>query len=85
MTLESHWIEYLDKLVAAGRYPSREEALGRALTDLLMREAKFTDLKAAIQEGIDSGPAEPFSFADVATEARREWEARDIERRPAAE
>ena len=85
MTLEPHWIEYLDKLVAEGRYPSREEALDRALTALLMREAEFRDLKREIPLGLESGPAEDFSFEEVAREARAEWEVERAVVRTAAE
>ena len=85
MTLEPHWVEYLEKLVARGRYPSVEAAVDKALTNFMFEELEFRDLKAAIDEGLESGLAEPFSFADVAREARAEFETRQAQHRPAAE
>jgi Arc/MetJ-type ribon-helix-helix transcriptional regulator len=40
------------------------------------REAKFQRLKRDIEIGLESGPGEVESFADMAKAARAEWERR---------
>ena len=54
--------DLIDALVAEGRYQSGDEAV-RAIAELLdAREKKLAALRAAIEEGENSGPFEPFDF-----------------------
>lgn len=55
--------EIVRSKVSSGLYNNADEVVGAALRLLeerdRVREAKLADLRQAIQEGIDSGPAEP--------------------------
>ncbi len=60
--------EWVQQKVASGRYNNASEVVREALR--LMeereqeREAKLAWLRQAVQEGIDSGPGEPWEGAD---------------------
>jgi antitoxin ParD1/3/4 len=71
----------LEKLVqekvASGLYHSASEVIREALRLLKerdsLREIKLQKLRAEIQLGLDSGPAEPFDLEDILSEARTEF------------
>jgi antitoxin ParD1/3/4 len=72
--------QYVQQKVATGRYNNASEVLREALR--LMeerdqeRETKLAALRQAIQQSIDSGPAEPWEGAEeIKRQARAEWEA----------
>ncbi len=48
--------------VAEGHYASNSDVVRTAMRLLKFEEMKVERLRAAIQVGIDSGPAEPFDF-----------------------
>lgn len=72
----------LEKLVqekvASGLYHSASEVIREALRLLkerdCLREIKLQKLRAEIQLGLDSGPAEPFDLEDILSEARTEFQ-----------
>lgn len=71
---------FVEQAVRSGRYGSASEAVREGLRLLQEREAKFERLKRDIEIGMESGPSEAESFADIAKAARTNWEAA---RRPA--
>ncbi len=75
-SIGDHYEAFAKKLVASGRYASVSEVLRDGLRLMEEREAlrewKLNELKKAIQEGIDSGPPEPWEGADYyKSEGRR--------------
>ncbi len=64
IALSDHFQDFVRKQVARGRFGSTSEVVRAGLRLLEEREAKLVALRNAIQEGIDSGPAEPFDFDD---------------------
>lgn len=75
-SIGEHYEAFAKELVASGRYASVSEVLRDGLRLMEEREAlrawKLNELKKAIQEGLDSGPAEPWEGADfIKKEGRR--------------
>lgn len=62
VTLSDHYLAFAEAKVREGRYGSTSEVIRAGLRLLEMEEQKLEVLRAAIQEGLDSGPAEPFDF-----------------------
>ena len=74
-SIGDHYEAFARELVASGRYASVSEVLRDGLRLMEEREAlrawKLNELRKAIQEGLDSGPAEPMeSLEDFLAEAR---------------
>lgn len=74
-----HFEGFIRELLDSGRYNSASEVVRDSLRLLEEREqlraAKLQALRQAIQDGLDSGPAEPLDMEQVKAEARRRWEA----------
>lgn len=62
IALGDHFQSFVEEQIAQGRFASTSEVVRAGLRLLEEREAKLVALRKAIQEGIDSGPAEPFDF-----------------------
>lgn len=62
VAIGDHFQRFIEQLVKQGRFGSASEAIRAGLRLLEEREAKLAALRNAIQEGIDSGPAEAFDF-----------------------
>lgn len=60
IALGDHYRDFADRKVREGRYGSTSEVIRAGLRLLEAEEQKLEALRAAIQEGIDSGHAEPF-------------------------
>ena len=60
----------LDRLIAAGRYGSPEEAVAAGSALLLQQEDRLTRLREAWQEGVESGDYQPLDATLDALEAR---------------
>ena len=75
-TLGPHFENFIKCMVESGRYTSASEVVRDSLRLLeeseKLREAKLSALRADIQEGFESGPAEPLDMADIKAAARRE-------------
>lgn len=67
-SIGDHYEAFAKQLVASGRYASVSEVLRDGLRLMEEREAlrewKLNELKKAIQQGLDSGPAEPMESLD---------------------
>lgn len=60
ISLGGHFAKFTENLVVEGRYGSTSDVIRAGLRLLEEREAKLQALRAAIDEGLASGPAEPF-------------------------
>ena len=73
-TLGDHFESFVKSLVQAGRYASASEVVRDSLRLLedreRLREVKLNELRAAIQDGLDSGTAEPLDLAEIKLAAR---------------
>jgi antitoxin ParD1/3/4 len=62
ITLGDHFETFVSRQVASGRYASASEVVRAGLRRLEDDDAQLAALRAAIEEGEQSGPAEPFDF-----------------------
>ncbi len=71
------------KAVESGEYATASEVIRDALRlwkqEQILREHEIAELRAAWEEGIASGPAEPLDMAEIKAEARRRFEAEEAE------
>ena len=83
VSLTTHFEKLVQRLVDSGRYNSRSEVVRDGLRLLeeqeQVREWKLKELRRLIQEGIDSGPAEPWDVEEFLKEAHARHEARKQE------
>lgn len=79
ITLSPELAAVVDDAVAAGEYASASEVVRDALRQWKDRRDLFgytlEELRALVQEGIDSGPGKFTSMDEIKAEARRRWEA----------
>jgi antitoxin ParD1/3/4 len=69
IALGDHFHDFVQELVSRGRFGTTSEVIRAGLRLLEEQDARLVALQKAIQEGIDSGPAEPFDF-DAYTSSR---------------
>ena len=62
ISLRDHLGSFVDRQVAGGRYGSASEVIRAGLRLLEEHEIKLAALRAALIEGEQSGPSEPFDF-----------------------
>ena len=60
IALSGHFAAFVEEQVNKGRYGNVSEVVRAGLRILEEREAKLEALRGAINEGLESGPAEPF-------------------------
>jgi antitoxin ParD1/3/4 len=71
ISLGDHFSDFVDRQLAHGRYGSASEVIRAALRLLEEHEIRLEALRAALIEGEQSGPSEPFDF-DRFVEERRQ-------------
>ena len=69
IALGDHFQKFVQELVSQGRFGTTSEVIRAGLRLLEERDAKLAALRKAIQDGLDSGSAEPFDF-DAYTSSR---------------
>jgi antitoxin ParD1/3/4 len=62
ISLGDHFSDFVDRQLAHGRYGSASEVIRAALRLLEEHEVRLEALRAALIEGEQSGPSEPFDF-----------------------
>ena len=72
ISLGDYFTGFVEKQVASGRYATTSDVIREALRLLEEREVKLEALRAALIEGEQSGPAEPFDIDDFLAEVRSE-------------
>jgi antitoxin ParD1/3/4 len=82
-SIGKHFEEFIASLIASGRYSTASEIIRDGLRLIeereQSREAKLEWLRAEIQKGLDSGPAEEVGdmFARIKAEGRKRLAAKD--------
>jgi antitoxin ParD1/3/4 len=78
-TLGDHFEGLIKNLVQSGRYASASEVVRDGLRLLenteKFREIKIENLRAEIQKGLSSGPAEPLDMDEIKAAARQQRNA----------
>ena len=73
-TLGPHYEQFVRNMVRSGRYASASEVMRDGLRLMEEREelraAKLEALRASIQEGLDSGPAEALDIEEIKRASR---------------
>ena len=72
ITLGEHFAAFVEEQISMGRYGNASEVVRAGLRLLEEREAKLRALRAAIAEGLESGPAEPFDVEAFIAQKDRE-------------
>ena len=62
IVLGDHFADFVEEQIHSGRYGSASEVIRAGLRMLEDHEARVNALRAALVEGENSGPAEPFDF-----------------------
>lgn len=62
----------IGRLLKSGRYRATEDVIGESLRVLEEQEHRIANLRAAIIEGEESGPAEAFDFEEFLQELHAE-------------
>lgn len=62
ISLDDHFVDFLAREVATGRYRSASEVVRAALRLLEDQEAQMVALRGALVAGEESGPATAFDF-----------------------
>jgi antitoxin ParD1/3/4 len=82
-SIGKHFEEFIASLIASGRYSTASEIIRDGLRMVEEREqdreARLEALRAEIQKGLDSGPAEEVGdmFARIKAEGRKRLAAKD--------
>ena len=71
IVLGEHFAAFVAEEISKGRYGNASEVLRAGLRLLEDRETRLRALRAAIDEGLQSGPAEPFDVEAFITENAR--------------
>jgi len=79
IALTPEMMDFVQNLIDAGEYASTSEAIEDAVREWKERRdlLGYTvgELRALVQDGIDSGPSTLATMADVKAEARRRFDA----------
>jgi antitoxin ParD1/3/4 len=75
ISLGEHFNSFIEEQIASGRFASASEVIRTGLRLLEDNEAKLAKLREALQEGLDSGPAEPFDLNEFLAEMNAEADA----------
>ena len=76
ITLGDHFESFIGSRVADGRYGSASEVVPAGLRLLEEHEARLDAIRAALIEGENSGPPEPFDFEEFLKEMREKYGAK---------
>ena len=89
VNIRKEFEEFIARLIESGRYNSEADVVDNALFYLEereeRREAKLAKLRAEIQKGLDSGPAEEFDPKELFEDIKRRGRERLAMERQAAQ
>ena len=71
ITIAEHFADFIERQIEEGRYESPRDVVQAGLRLLEEQESRLKNLRAALIEGEESGPGEPFDFDEFITEMRR--------------
>ena len=71
ITIAEHFADFIERQIEEGRYESPRDVVQAGLRLLEEQETRLKNLRAALIEGEESGPGEPFDFDEFITEMRR--------------
>lgn len=77
VALGEPFIEFARRKVESGEFATTSEVVREAMRRYMADDVKLEALRAAIQEGIDSGPAEPFDFDEFIAEMKSQRRTRN--------
>ena len=72
VALGNHLHGFVEQKVREGRFGNASEVVRAGLRLLEERETRLAALRAAVQEGLDSGPAQSFDVEELLKEVERE-------------
>lgn len=72
VNLDDHSAAFIEQQIDGGNFASASEVVAAGLKLLEERKAKIEGLRAAIIEGEESGPSEPFDFDAFIARKHRE-------------
>lgn len=70
VALGEPFIQFARRKVESGEFATMSEVVREAMRRYIADDVKLQALRAAIQEGIDSGPPEPFDFDEFLKDMR---------------
>lgn len=73
IALGAPFTEFARRKVESGEFGSTSEVVREAMRQYMAEDQKLQALRAAIKEGIDSGPPEPFDFKEFLEEMRASY------------
>ena len=76
VALGDPYVEFARRKVESGEFGSTSEVVREAMRRYITEDLRLEALRAAIREGEESGPAEPFDFDEFLAEMHQEWDAR---------
>ncbi len=78
LQLETYFLGFIEEMVASGRFSSPTQVVQAGLRLLEECESRRRALRAAIQEGEDSGYIDDFNLDEFLAEMHREAAARKV-------
>jgi antitoxin ParD1/3/4 len=71
VTVADHFAEFIERQIGEGRYDNPTDVVQAGLRLLEEQQSKLEALRAALIEGEQSGPGEPFDFDAFVAKKRR--------------
>jgi antitoxin ParD1/3/4 len=76
IALGAPYTDFARKKVESGEFGSTSEVVREAMRRYISYDMKREALERALQEGLDSGPAEPFDFDEFLREMRANYKGK---------
>ena len=76
VALGDPYVEFARRKVESGEFGSTSEVVREAMRRYITEDLRLEALRAAIREGEESGPAEPFDFDEFLAEMHQVSDAR---------
>lgn len=73
IALGKPFTDFARRKVESGEFGSTSEVVREAMRQYMAEDAKVEALERALQEGLDSGPAQPFDFDAFLAEKRANY------------